>query len=316
MAARRSKGKAKRKGAGSTRKRAPQAQVQVGRSGQRHFPRQRQSQPGRQHRMRPRPSSVSRQYKPSGRLKDKVALITGGDSGIGRAVAVLYAKEGADVAIAYLEEDKDAARTKALVEAAGRKCLLLRGDVGRESFCKEAVERTVQELGRLDVLVNNAAEQHFRDPAEGIADIAPDDLERTFRTNIFSHFYLVKAGLPHLEEGSSIINTTSVVAYKGNPSLLDYACTKGAQVAFTRSLAQGLVEKGIRVNGVAPGPVWTPLIPATFPKEEVEDFAEGYPLGAAQPEDVAPTYVFLACDDGSFYTGQVLHPNSGKVVGG
>jgi NAD(P)-dependent dehydrogenase (short-subunit alcohol dehydrogenase family) len=214
----------------------------------------------------------------------------------------------------YLNEHEDARETARLVEAEGRRCLLIDGDVGDENFCREAVERAVGELGRLDVLVNNAAEQH---PQESIEKISAEQLERTFRTNIFAMFYLVKAALKHLKAGASIINTTSVTAYKGNPDLLDYSSTKGAIVAFTRSLSQSLVERGIRVNGVAPGPIWTPLIPSTFPPEKVESFGANVPMKRpGQPEEVAPAYVFLASDDASYMAGQILHPNGGEVVNG
>ncbi len=274
-------------------------------------PQQQESQPGLESEMSPRP-----QFKGSNpgseKLKGKVALITGGDSGIGRAVAVAYAKEGADIAIVYLDEHKDAEKTKQVVEEIGRSCLLISGDIGEESFCQEAVKKTVEELGNLDILVNNAAEQH---PQKSIEDITKEQLEKTFRTNIFSMFYLTKAALPHLKEGSSIINTTSVTAYKGNPQLLDYSSTKGAIVAFTRSLSQSLVKKGIRVNGVAPGPIWTPLIPSTFPEEKVESFGAQVPMQrAGQPEEVAPSFVFLASSDGSYFSGQILHPNGGEMV--
>ena len=277
-------------------------------------PPQRQSQPGIEQEMTPDPDAGPR-YPGSGRLAGKVALISGGDSGIGRAVAVLFAREGADVAIGHLaEEDTDAAETVKLVEAEGRRCLTLPGDVGDEGFCREAVERTVRELGRLDVLVNNAAEQHTTD---SITEISAEQLERTFRTNIFAMFFLTKAALPHLGEGSAIVNTTSVTAYQGNPALLDYSSTKGAIVAFTRSLSQQLVDKGIRVNAVAPGPIWTPLIPATMPEDSVASFGKDVPMGRpGQPEEVAPSYLFLACDDSSYMAGQVLHPNGGNVVNG
>ena len=277
-------------------------------------PPQRQSQPGIEEEMRPEPDPGPRQ-RGSGKLAGKVALISGGDSGIGRAVAVLFAREGADVAIGHLaEEDTDANETVKLVEAEGRRCLTLPGDVGDEGFCREAVERTERELGRLDVLVNNAAEQHT---TESITDISAEQLERTFRTNIFAMFFLTKAALPHLGEGSAIVNTTSVTAYQGNPALLDYSSTKGAIVAFTRSLSQQLVSKGIRVNAVAPGPIWTPLIPATMPEDSVASFGKDVPMGRpGQPEEVAPCYLFLASDDSSYMAGQVLHPNGGNVVNG
>jgi NAD(P)-dependent dehydrogenase (short-subunit alcohol dehydrogenase family) len=262
--------------------------------------------------MRPRPRHTDPEQKGSGKLEDKVALISGGDSGIGRAVAIAFAKEGADVAIMYLNEHEDAEETRSLVEGHGRRCITIAGDVGDERFCAEAVARTVAKLGKLDILVNNAAEQH---PQDGIEKISAAQLERTFRTNIFSYFFLAKAALKHLEKGATIINTTSVTAYRGSPALIDYSATKGAIVTFTRSLSQALVEKGIRVNAVAPGPIWTPLIPATFPGEKVETFGSDTPMGrAGQPEEVAPSFVFLASDDSSYMTGQVLHPNGGEVV--
>ncbi|HEV3503748.1 MAG TPA: SDR family oxidoreductase [Actinomycetes bacterium] len=278
-------------------------------------PPQRQSQPGIEREMIPEPDATRPQHQGSGKLAGKVALITGGDSGIGRAVAVLFAREGADVAIGHLaEEETDANETVKLVEAEGRRCLTLPGDVGNEPFCQEAVAQTVRELGRLDVLVNNAAEQHT---AESITEITAEQLERTFRTNIFGMFFMTKAALPHLGEGSAIVNSTSVTAYQGNPTLLDYSSTKGAIVAFTRSLSQALVGQGIRVNAVAPGPIWTPLIPATMPEEKVASFGKDVPMGRpGQPEEVAPCYLFLASDDSSYIAGQVLHPNGGNVVNG
>ena len=277
-------------------------------------PQEQERQPGRETEMTPQPAADERPYAGSGKLAGKVALVTGGDSGIGRAVCVLFAREGADVAISYLEEHEDAEETRRLVEAEGRRALAIAGDIGDEAFCGELVRRTVDELGGLDVLVNNAAEQH---PQESIEDISAEQLERTFRTNIFSFFFLAKAALPHLGEGSAIVNSTSVTAYKGSPQLLDYSSTKGAIVAFTRSLSQSLVERGIRVNAVAPGPIWTPLIPATFPADNVESFGQNVPMKrAGQPEEVAPSYVFLASDDSSYISGQVLHPNGGEVVNG
>lgn len=277
-------------------------------------PQHQNQQPGIEAEMTPKPKSQDSKYHPAGKLLGKAALITGGDSGIGRSVAIFYAQEGADVAIVYLNEDKDAEETKRLVEAEGKRCLLIRGDVGDEAFCQQAVQQTVNELGHLEILVNNAAEQH---PQESIEKISAEQLERTFRTNIFGMFFMTKAALPHLKEGSAIINTTSVTAYKGNPQLLDYSSTKGAIVAFTRSLSQSLVEKGIRVNGVAPGPIWTPLIPATFPEDKVKTFGKQVPMQrAGQPEEVAPSYVFLASDDSSYMSGQILHPNGGVVVSG
>jgi NAD(P)-dependent dehydrogenase (short-subunit alcohol dehydrogenase family) len=278
-------------------------------------PRQHQrQQPGREHKMKPRPRAEDKEHRGSGKLEDKVAIITGGDSGIGRAVAIAFAKEGADVAIVYLEEHKDANETKRLVEEQGGKCLLIAGDVGQEEFCREAVEQTVKEFGQLDIVVNNAAEQH---PQESIEKLSARQLERTFRTNIFSFFFMTKAAMKHLKKGAVIINTTSVTAYKGSAHLLDYSSTKGAITSFTRSLSQALSDKGIRVNGVAPGPIWTPLIPSTFPAKEVETFGSDVPLGRpGQPEEVAPSFVFLASDDASYMTGQILHPNGGTVING
>ena len=270
--------------------------------------------PGLQSQMENKPVDQDAAHRGSGKLEGKAALITGGDSGIGRAVAIAFAKEGADVAIVFLKEHEDADETKRLVEEKGRRCLTIPGDAGDEQFCVSAVERTVKELGRLDVLVNNAAEQH---PQESLEDITAEQLERTFRTNIFAYFFMAKAALKHLKKDSAIINTTSVTAYRGSPKLLDYSSTKGAIVAFTRSLSMNLAEKGIRVNGVAPGPIWTPLIPSTFPKEKVEKFGKDVPLGRpGQPEEVAPCYVFLASEDSSYMSGQVLHPNGGEVING
>ncbi len=277
-------------------------------------PPQRQSQPGREHEMQPRPDTAGPEHRGSGRLDGKIAIITGGDSGIGRSVAVLFAREGADVSVVYLEEHEDAKETARQVEEEGGRCLLLPGDVGDEEFCADVVRRTIEEFGRLDILVNNAAEQHARDD---ITEISSTQLERTFRTNVFSMFHLVKAAVSHLGDGSSIINSTSVTAYQGNPMLVDYSATKGAIVAFTRALSQQLIDRGIRVNAVAPGPIWTPLIPATFPPDAVESFGANTPMGrAGQPEEVAPCYVFLASADASYIAGQVLHPNGGQVVNG
>ncbi|MBC7856333.1 MAG: SDR family oxidoreductase [Pirellulaceae bacterium] len=271
-------------------------------------------QPGIEAKMRPLPEVVKSEYHSAYKLAGKGAIITGGDSGIGRAVAVAFAKEGADVAVLYLDEDVDAKETARMVEETGRKCLLFAGDIGNEAFCRKAVNAVVKKLGRLDIVVNNAAEQH---PQKSIAEITKAQLEKTFRTNIFSYFYIVKHALPHLKEGAAIINTTSVTAYRGSPELLDYSATKGAIVTFTRSLAMQLVEKKIRVNGVAPGPIWTPLIPATFDAKKVQSFGSDVPLGrAGEPSEVAPCFVFLASDDASYITGQVLHPNGGEVVNG
>jgi NAD(P)-dependent dehydrogenase (short-subunit alcohol dehydrogenase family) len=277
-------------------------------------PPQHQERPGRERKMKPRPKAEDEKHRGSGKLQAKVAIITGGDSGIGRAVGIAFAKEGADVAVVYLEEKKDALETKRLLEKHGRKCLLIQGDVGQEEFCRKAVEQTIGEFGKVDILVNNAAEQH---PQESIEKITEKQLERTFRTNIFSFFFMTKAAMKHLNERGTIINTTSVTAYKGSAHLLDYSSTKGAITAFTRSLSQALADKGIRVNGVAPGPVWTPLIPSTFPAKEVETFGSDVPLGRpGQPEEIAPSFVFLASDDSSYMTGQILHPNGGTVVNG
>ena len=277
-------------------------------------PQHQDQQPGRESEMTPQPKADDPQYRGSGKLQDKVALITGGDSGIGRSVALFYAKEGADVAILYLNEHDDAKETKRLVEEQGRRAVTIAGDIGDENFCQQAVQQAVDALGKLDILVNNAAEQH---PQESILDISKEQLERTFRTNIFGMFFMTKAAMNHLHEGSAIVNTTSVTAYKGNPTLLDYSSTKGAIVAFTRALSQSLVEKGIRVNAVAPGPIWTPLIPSTFPEDKVANFGKQVPMQrAGQPEEVAPSYVFLASDDSSYISGQVIHPNGGTVVNG
>jgi NAD(P)-dependent dehydrogenase (short-subunit alcohol dehydrogenase family) len=279
-------------------------------------PAQQQAQrPGLESEMNPRPKAKHAKHVGSGKLRDKVALITGGDSGIGRAVAIAFAREGADVGIVYLNEHSDAEGTKRLVEAEGRKCLLLPGDIGYESICRDAVERTVKELGGLDVLVNNAAEQH---PQESIENIDREQLERTFTTNVYGMFFMTKAAMKYLKDGvGNIINTTSVTAYRGSAELLDYSSTKGAQVAFTRSLSKNLAKRNIRVNAVAPGPIWTPLIPSTFDPKKVKEFGTDVPLGrTGQPEEVASCFVFLASDDASYVTGQVLHPNGGEVVNG
>jgi NAD(P)-dependent dehydrogenase (short-subunit alcohol dehydrogenase family) len=272
-------------------------------------PQTQKRQPGRETEMHPKPDFTPR-YTGSRRLEDRVALVTGGDSGIGRAVAVLFAREGANVAIMYLNEGEDARDTVRLVEAEGRACLAIAGDVGDPGFCEKAVEQVIDRFGRLDVLVNNAAEQH---PQKEIDKLTPEQIERTFRTNLFGYFFMTQAALPHLRAGAAIVNTTSVTAYRGSPELLDYSATKGAIVAFTRSLAKKLVEKGIRVNGVAPGPIWTPLIPSTFDAKHVASFGAQTPMKRpGQPNEVAPSFLFLACEDSSYITGSVLHPNGGE----
>jgi NAD(P)-dependent dehydrogenase (short-subunit alcohol dehydrogenase family) len=279
-----------------------------------HPPQEQDRQPGLRSEMTPKPRSDMRDYRAAGKLVGRVALVTGGDSGIGRAVAIGFAKEGADVAIAYLDEHEDAESTKAVVEAEGRRCIALAGDIGDEAFCQDAVDRTVEAFGRLDLLVNNAGEQH---PQDRLEDISAAQMERTFRTNIFAMFHLTRAALAHMRPGAAIINSTSVTAYRGSPHLIDYAATKGAIVAFTRSLAENLKERRIRVNAVAPGPVWTPLIPASFDADHVAQFGEKTFLGRpAEPDEIAPSYIFLASDDGICMTGQVLHPNGGEIVGG
>jgi len=276
-------------------------------------PQRQRRQPGRESKMRPLPEYMPK-HPGSARLAGKVALITGGDSGIGRAVAVAMAREGARIAILYLNEHKDAAETVQLVEHEGSSAIRIAGDVGREAFCKQAVAKTVKAFGRLDILVNNAAEQH---EVDSLTELTEAQLVKTFRTNIFSFFFMAKHALPHLKKGSSIINTTSITAYRGHRTLLDYSSTKGAIVTFTRSLSEALVEDGIRVNGVAPGPIWTPLIPASFKPKKVARHGTSAPMErAGQPNEVAPCYVFLASDDSSYMTGQVLHPNGGTVVNG
>ncbi len=278
-------------------------------------------QPGRQDRMRPEPLVIRDSYRGSGKLAGKRALITGGDSGIGRSVAVHFAREGADVAIVYLEEDKDARETAAMVEVEGRRCLLIKGNVAKRAFCGAAVKRCVREFGGLDVLVNNAAEQH---PTTDFHEIDEKQLTETFRTNIFGYVFTAQAALPELKkrDGANIINTTSVTAYRGSPHLVDYSATKGAIVSFTRSLSGMLADAGrggrpIRVNGVAPGPIWTPLIPATFSKQKVSEFGGETPMGRpGQPAEVAPAFVYLASEDASYMTGQVLHVNGGEIING
>lgn len=270
--------------------------------------------PGDEHSLDPKPEWHPR-YPGSGRLAGQAALITGADSGIGRAVAALFAREGADIGILYLLEDKDAEDTKAIVEAEGRRAITIKADVGSKKMCERAVEQMIEAFGRLDILVNNAGEQH---PDKDIRDITEEQLQRTFQTNIFGMFYLVQAALPHLGEGSAIINCTSVTMYQGSKELLDYSSTKGAITAFTRSLSENLIEKGIRVNAVAPGPIWTPLNPCGGASpEKLENFGEDTPMGRpGQPNEVAPSFLFLACADSSYMSGQVLHPNGGTIVNG
>ena len=275
-------------------------------------PEQLDTRPGKEHEMQQKPVADEPTKGGSGKLAGKVAIITGGDSGIGRAVALDFAKEGATVSIVYLEEDKDADETERKVAEHGARCLKIKGDIGEEKFCQEVVDKTVAEFGGVDILVNNAGEQH---PQESIEKITEEQLVQTFRTNIFSMFFLTKAALPHMIEGATIINVASVTAYKGNPMLLDYSSTKGAIVGFTRSLALSLAERKIRVNAVAPGPVWTPLIPSTFPPDKVKEFGKDTPLGhPGQPEEVAPAFVYLASEDSSYVTGQTIHVNGGSIV--
>ncbi|MGQ5524993.1 SDR family oxidoreductase [Chitinimonas sp. PSY-7] len=277
-------------------------------------PQHQHQQPGIEAVMEPPPKSEMEGYQGSGKLKNQVAIITGGDSGIGRAVAIAYAKEGADVVIVYLDEDVDATKTRDLVEQTGKHCLLLKGDIGDETFCKEIVKKTLEKHDRLDILVNNAGEQH---PQSSFSDVTKEQLEQTFRTNVFPMFYLSRAAMPYLKGGGRIINTTSVTAYRGHEKLVDYSASKGAVVSFTRSLAKALIKDEIRVNAVAPGPVWTPLIPASFTAEEVARFGSNSPMHrAGQPDEIAPAYVFLASTDSSFIAGQVLHPNGGEPVNG
>ena len=270
--------------------------------------------PGEERKLDPKPEWQPR-YPGSSRLQGKVAVVTGGDSGIGRAVAALFAREGADVAIIYLCEHADARETCRIIEEEGHRAVAIAGDIGSKAFCKAAIEETIKELGRLDILVNNAGEQH---PDEDIRDITEEQLRRTFQTNIFGMFFMVQAALDHLSSGSTIINCTSVTMYKGSGGLLDYSSTKGAITAFTRSLSENLIKKGIRVNGVAPGPIWTPLNPCGgSPPDKVEHFGEGTPMGRpGQPNEVAPSFLFLACEDSSYMSGQILHPNGGEIVGG
>lgn len=279
------------------------------------FPPQHQlRQPGLESEMNPLPIFEAESYRPGGKLTGRAALVTGGDSGIGRAAAIAFAKEGADVAIVYLDEHDDARLVQKRIEQLGRRCLLLAGDVGDEAFAKRCVQDVMDTFGKLDVLVNNGAEQH---PQQKLEDITAEQLAKTFRTNVFGYFYVTKAAMPHLKQGASIINTASITAYRGSANLLDYSATKGAIVAFTRSLALNVVQQGIRVNGIAPGPIWTPLIPSTFDQQQVSVFGGDTPMQrAGQPAELAAAYVYLACEDSSYMTGQMLHINGGEIING
>jgi len=277
-------------------------------------PQHQHKQPGERSKMSPKPVTEDSDYRPSGKLEDKVAIVTGGDSGIGRAVSILFAKEGADVVIVYLDEHEDAEETRKRIVKTGQRCLLLAGDVGDSSFCRTVVDETVAAFDTVDILVNNGGEQHAY---HSVVDIEEEQLKKTFATNLFSMFYLIQNALPHLKDGGTIINTTSVTAYQGHPTLIPYACTKGAITSLTRSLAISLAEDNIRVNGVAPGPVWTPLIPASFDEEKVSRFGENTLMSRpGEPVEIAPSFLFLASSDASFMTGQVLHPNGGRIVNG
>lgn len=277
-------------------------------------PQHQDQQPGVESLMSPRPVFDNPDYSGSGKLKDKVAIITGGDSGMGRAIAVAFAKEGADIVIVYLNEHSDAEETKQVVEQKGRRCLAIAGDIGSEAFCKQVVEQTIAQFGKLDILVNNAAEQHVQISLENITSA---QMEKTFRTNFFAIFYLSKAALPHMKLGSTIINAASLTAYEGNEQLIDYSATKGAIVAFTRSLSKSLHGKGIRVNGVVPGTMWTPLIPASFPADQVANWGAKNPMKrAGQPYEVGPAYVYLASDDSSYVSGQFIHVTGGVIMNG
>lgn len=275
-------------------------------------PQHQHKQPGIEAKMNPAPEYLPIDYKGQGKLADKIAVITGGDSGIGRAVACAFAMEGADVVVHYLNEHEDAKKTKAIVEEMGQRCWLMPANLQKFSVCETLIKKIIKQCGKLDILVNNAAEQHPQDRPE---EISCAQLEQTFKTNFFSYFYMIKAALPHLKKGSVIINTASVTAYKGSPHLIDYSATKGAILALTRSLSQNIIKRDIRVNAVAPGPIWTPLIPASFSAKHVKEFGTDTPMGrAGQPNEIAPSYVFLASDDSSYMTGQVLHPNGGTIV--
>jgi NAD(P)-dependent dehydrogenase (short-subunit alcohol dehydrogenase family) len=277
-------------------------------------PQSQTQQPGKESKMVPRPITEDQDYIASAKLENKVAIVTGGDSGIGRAVAILFAKEGADVVITYLNEHADATETKNRIEELGRKCLSIAADLSDEKLCQSVIQQTIKKFKKIDILINNSAVQF---PVEDIQEITAKQLKHTFSVNIFSYFYMTKAALKYLEKGATVVNTTSVTAYKGNPKLIDYSSTKSAIVGFTRSLSQSLVKKGIRVNAVAPGPIWTPLIPASFPPEKVAHFGEQVPMErVGQPVEIAHSYLFLASAASSYMTGQVLHPNGGEIVNG
>ncbi|WP_133130737.1 SDR family oxidoreductase [Legionella yabuuchiae] len=275
-------------------------------------PQQQQKQPGLQHKMRPEPISIYDDYKAAGKLKGKVVVITGGDSGIGRAIAYHSIKEGAKVAFIYLDESADAETTLNEIKGMGGEAIAIKQDLSRRAGCKTAVKQCLEKFGRLNILINNIAIQY---PTTDVQDISPNDLEQVFATNVFSYFFMIQEVLPHLKHDDVILNTTSITAFRGSEHLIDYSATKGAIVSLTRSLASLLIKKGIRVNGIAPGPVWTPLIPASFTEEEVATFGSQSPMNKpAQPADIAPTYIFLASKDSQFITGQILHPNGGEIV--
>lgn len=278
-------------------------------------PKQHQQRPGTEKKMKPQPVFDYPEIKGNNKLAGKIAFITGGDSGIGKAVAILFAKEGADIAIAYLNETQDAIETKKIIEETySQTCLLIKGDLSKEQHCINSVKKVIRKFGKIDILINNAA-LHFEN--KSLEDLTTKELHTTFATNIFSYFWITKATLPFMKKGSSIINTSSVTAYRGSAALIDYSSTKGAIVSFTRSLSANLAKKGIRVNGVAPGPIWTPLIPASFKAEKAAKHGSDVPLKrAGEPVEIAPSYLFLACDDSSYMTGQFLHPNGGEIING